>query len=293
MSAPVSLPPARGRAGLALLIGALALALAWSGHADRLGTQAVEAGLQRALLAFGLARTLNGVISVVQGTEVAVQPAGVGINLAPGQILDPVNDLVERFSWVMLVASTAFGVERLLIEILAWPGVTVALGVLFMLLGVAYGMRRGWLAERRGWLLRLALFALVMRFLVPSLALVGEAVHAHFVAPRYVEAIAGLEEVSGRIDELRAPAPGGTDPADWSERLRRWFADTGEALDVSQRLAAVQELANQAIDRTVELTAVFVFQTIVFPLAFLWLMRGAYRMLVRAWRRGPGRHSIP
>jgi hypothetical protein len=38
----------------------------------------------------------------------------------------------------------------------------------------------------------------------------------------------------------------------------------------------------------VELTAIFVFQTIVFPLAFLWFMRAAYRMLVRAWFRGRG-----
>ena len=51
---------------------------------------------QRAFVTFALARTINGVISVVQGTEVALQPAGVGVTLTPGEILDPVNDLVER-----------------------------------------------------------------------------------------------------------------------------------------------------------------------------------------------------
>ena len=50
---------------------------------------------QRALITFALARTINGVISVVQGTEVALQPAGVGVTLTPGEILDPVNDLIE------------------------------------------------------------------------------------------------------------------------------------------------------------------------------------------------------
>ena len=57
---------------------------------------------QRAFITFALARTINGVISVVQGTEVALQPAGVGVTLTPGEILDPVNDLVERFSWIMM-----------------------------------------------------------------------------------------------------------------------------------------------------------------------------------------------
>ena len=53
-----------------------------------------ETLFQRALVTFALARTINGVISVVQGTEVALQPAGVGVTLTPGEILDPVNDLV-------------------------------------------------------------------------------------------------------------------------------------------------------------------------------------------------------
>ena len=35
-----------------------------------------DALFQRAFVTFALARTLNGVISVVQGTELALQPAG-------------------------------------------------------------------------------------------------------------------------------------------------------------------------------------------------------------------------
>jgi len=286
---PDVFPRSWTRAVLAAVLGLLALGLAWSGVADRVGEQSLEAGLQRALIAFGLARTLNGVISVVQGPEVAVQPAGIDVNLAPGEILDPVNDLVERFSWVMLVASTALGVERLLLEVLAWPGVTLAIGLLFGLLAAAQWLRSGWLAQKRGWLLRLALFVLVLRFLVPALAYVGEAVHERFVAPRFDEAVAELEDVSGQIDQLREPAAVQPGPeAGLSERLKRWFEDTGQTLDVSERLAEVRDIAARAVDRTIELTAIFVFQTLVFPLVFLWLVRAGYRMLVRAWHRGPG-----
>lgn len=35
--------------------------------------------LKRALVTFALTRTLNGVISVAQGTQLAFQPAGVGV----------------------------------------------------------------------------------------------------------------------------------------------------------------------------------------------------------------------
>lgn len=47
---------------------------------------------------------------MAQGTEVAVEPAGVGVIFTPGQILDPVNDLLEQFSNLMLAASVAFGI---------------------------------------------------------------------------------------------------------------------------------------------------------------------------------------
>ena len=55
----------------------------------------VEAGLKRALIAFAVARGLNGVISVAQGTEVAIQPAGLGVVLAPGEI--PVDRIEGKF----------------------------------------------------------------------------------------------------------------------------------------------------------------------------------------------------
>ena len=86
----------------AVLLGVLAVAL--SGVLDRPAGRYTEAALARAMVTYGVARSLNGVISVVQETEVALSPAGVGVTLAPGQLLDPVNDLIERFSWVMLAS---------------------------------------------------------------------------------------------------------------------------------------------------------------------------------------------
>jgi hypothetical protein len=268
-----------------LLAGAALLGLALSGAADRAGAANVEAGLQRALVAFGLARALNGVISVIQGTEVAIQPAGVGINLAPGQILDPVNDLVERFSWVMLASTTSFGVQHLLLDILAWPGVSAALGLLLLLLALALWQQRGWLAVRRGWLLRLTLFVAMLRFLIPLLALLGEGIHHAFIEPRYAAAVAGLEQASDQLGEL-AEGDRGANPAEESllDRLQRLYSETGAALDVQQRLADIKVLAARTTEQTIQLISIFVFQTILLPLAFLWLLRAGYRMLLRAGR---------
>jgi hypothetical protein len=60
---------------------------------------------------------LNAVISVAQGTDVAIEPAGVGVKFSPGEILDPINDLVEKFSTLMLFASISFGIQKILITL--------------------------------------------------------------------------------------------------------------------------------------------------------------------------------
>jgi len=87
-------------------------AVAWWPSLDAHGNATVDAAFKRALVTWAIARGLNGVLSVAQGTEVAIQPAGIGVNFAPGEILDPINDLVERFSWIMMLAASSLGVQR-------------------------------------------------------------------------------------------------------------------------------------------------------------------------------------
>ena len=79
------------------------------GWLDNSGRTYTEDGIKRALATYAIARGLNGVISVAQGTEVAVEPVGVGVTFTPGQILDPINDLIERFSWIVLASSVSLG----------------------------------------------------------------------------------------------------------------------------------------------------------------------------------------
>ena len=92
---------------------------------SRVGTDARR--VERALVTFALTRTLNGVISVAQGTQLAFQPAGVGVVISAGEILDPLNDLVEQFSWLTLLAATSLGVQIMLAEMFATTAVNAAL----------------------------------------------------------------------------------------------------------------------------------------------------------------------
>jgi hypothetical protein len=54
------------------------------------------------LSVYAVLRGLNAVISMAQGTELAIKPMGVGVTLTPGELLDPLNDMIEQVSSVLL-----------------------------------------------------------------------------------------------------------------------------------------------------------------------------------------------
>src|SRR5437870_4359258 len=97
----------------ALAVGTiLVIAMAWLGPLDRIGVDHVDAALKRALVTFAMARTANAIISAIEPTTISVS-LGAGVSVQPFQALDPLDDLVEQFSTVMLVASTSLGIQRI------------------------------------------------------------------------------------------------------------------------------------------------------------------------------------
>lgn len=257
----------------------LAVALAQSGILDRQGEAQTEQALKRALVAYGLARTLNGVISVAQGTELSLQPAGVGLTLTPGEVLDPVNDLVERFSWVMLAAASSLGVQRVLLELALWPPLGWLLGAsASLVLGCLW-----WRPAAGTPLARLATagftVVLLLRFAAPAMAVTGAALHEGFLAARFAEASGQLETEAGHMRALNETAASTPEdgPASLLERARRAVAEAGGQLDLGRRIDAYAEAASRLTERVIDLIVVFLVETLLLPLAFLWLLQALLR----------------
>lgn len=273
-------PPTRRQLLPAAVAALAAVALAALGTLDAWAGREVDAALGRALLAFALARGLNGVISVVQGTQVALEPGGLGVTLTPGEILDPVNDLVEQFSTVMLVASASLGLQKLLLGISAWWPLTLLLAL--ALTGwIALAWRGGADSRARQWLRALAVVLLALRFAVPLAALGSEAAYRLFLAPEFEASTSQLEGARSGLAERADAAAQAAQPApDESllDRANRWLAETRETLDLEARLADLQQIAADTTRNVIDLIAVFVLQSVLFPLAFAWV---AWRAITR------------
>lgn len=247
------------------LLGLALVALAWTGPLDRLAEEQAQAGLKRALATFAAARALNGVISVAQGTEVALEPAGVGVTFAPGQILDPVNDLIEQFSTLMLTASVSFGLQSAMVAIGGHWLVSLLLS-LAVVVALAWRKLRG--VDAPTAVRRILLLLLLVRFAIPVAALGSDAAFRWFLADRYQSSQAALTLSSEQVIELAQPESAA--PTSVTQSMRRWWNETSEAFDVDKRLAALKETATRVTEHVVELIVIFLLQTMIVPSLLLW-----------------------
>jgi hypothetical protein len=288
---PNSTRPAPPGPRLWLLTALLLLVVALSSitSVDRYAEREYEALFQRAFVTFALARTLNGLISAVQGTELALQPAGVGVTLTPGEILDPVNDLVERFSWIMLGATISLGIQQVLLDVGQWWGVRL----LVALLGAAWlvlRIRRRNAGHKSGAgleqaLLRALIIVVFVRFAVPAAMIANEALYHLFLETRYVESSEVIETAGEQMEAVAEQAAedraaSGAEPG-LLESLGRSLSGAGEALDFNERLDRVRERTAEVVEHLIQLSVVFVLQTGILPIAFLWVFLQLLKQSIR------------
>jgi len=326
---------------LSVILG-LAVLFSWVKPLDSAAEQYVKDGFQRSIASYAVAKTLNAVISVVQGTELSFQ-VGIGATITPGQVLDPVNDLVEQFSELMLMASIAFGIMLILVKIGGY-------WVFSLLLTIGVG---AWLWMR--WknivipdlLTKVVVALLFVRFSMPMVTFGSEFVYKQFLEEDYKQSQLALGQSSNDISEngngfsmndkeedsskistgpnaTTQPLPSEASPAlqtqpivetpatppekqglfkrlkDKAAQIVHSSGDNPEGksamekisekasgimesakalpqkakqmMKLQEKIDKLKDSANHLYDHIVHLVVVFVLQTIIIPIFFLWAM---------------------
>ena len=268
---------------LSLVFVSLAI-VAIGGWLDDKGKEYADVTFNRALVAFGIAKGLNGVISVAQGTEVALEPAGIGVNFTPGQILDPINDLIEQFSWVMLASTASIGVQKILLAISVWPWFTGFVILLLSLVVISY-----WYVplEKSHWrplLVKAMLVFVFLRFSVPIIAIGSEVIYAQFLSSQYIESTQELNNTTDKISSINTIEEKNivisNDKTMW-QSAKEWYGTAAAAMNISQRIEQYKTASADATRHAINLIVVFIFQTILFPLAFLTVIYQLLKRLVK------------
>lgn len=264
------------------LLAIVPVVVALAGWLDTSSARYAEAALSRSLVTFAIARTLDGAISVAQGTEVAVEPGGVGVNFALGEALDPINDLVERFSAAMLIATSSLALQGVLLEMARWWVANLALLIATVLALVAF-LRPAWLGTTGSRAaIRVLSIVVFVRFAVPVFVLGSNLLFDTFLASDQQAANEALTVTRTEIEVIAEQNNGAATPAperSLTERLGALVDESIQALDMRERMQRLSDSVSNAVEHIVHLIVIFALQSIILPLVFLWLFAEALKKI--------------
>lgn len=224
---------------------------------------------------FAVARGLNGLVSVIQGTEVNVSPAGVGATFAPGQLLDPVNDMVERFSWVMLMSSVSIGVQEAMLHLGKTTLFKVLFAVVTLLVLLQLWLPKVELPWRVETSFKVLVVLAVLRFSVPMLVMMNETVYMYVLEPKYEQSFSEVsktsEEVKVMIEEVQIRERRMEKESSFMDSFNVSKKYEDYKLELKQSVDRFIEKFNDVMESIIRLITVFIINSIIIPLGALWL----------------------
>lgn len=259
---------------LAILLGMLVvLAGSWVAPMDAPAVAQVDAGLKRALVTYASVRTLSGVLSVIQAAQVDIQPGGLGATLSPGQLLAPLNEMVKQLADVMLLASVAFGVQRIFITIGGYWAISWALTAVV----VAWALCQYRWGSSPRWLSGALVFVLVLRFAIPLATLGTHLISQQFLANEFKTAQAAIDATTGEAGRVKAPEPSAVEGKSWIPSMPSWVPSVAEIKD---RYSKLYQAIERSTEHVIRLMVVFLLETLILPLLFLWAVIRVARLAV-------------
>jgi hypothetical protein len=237
----------------------------------------------RALVSFGLAKGLNAVISLIQGTELSFTPVGVGINFSIGEVLDPFNDIVERFSWIMLAATVSLGIQKILLLLSAKIFLQVLFGVSVFgaLLVLWYQNIR--LQHFFLLFIKLFLFLLILRFGAIFSIYTNEYIYNNLLSDDYKTSTQVIEETTTKMEKMKNESQALLQDKElgFMDSVKSNYNSITRSLNVSQQIDSLNSTIDEATRKIIDLITIFVFQTILLPLLFLWLFIVSLKIIFR------------
>lgn len=192
-----------GQKAVVLVAVILLVALAWVEALDQRASAHMMNVMMESLAAFGIAKVLNGAISVLQSVELSIGVASVTV----GEALDPLNDLVEMYATLMKLSVGSLVIQNILLEIVSTLFFKVLIAVtggLFALSVLARGLARSVLT------FRLFVFAVFLRFVVVLAVGASSLVDGFILEQRLAEKVRHVDSFSQQVDladtESRASA---------------------------------------------------------------------------------------
>ncbi len=240
---------------------------------DRLTDDYFSEAISSAGVAYATCRIINASVSIVKDSSLNLEPAGIGVTLAVGQALDPIDDMTERASDVLVTAITSLGVQKLAFEI----GVSLApqlLALLLLLFSVLILVENEKFTPLRKTLMRLIFFVLIARFALPISAMANNYLQDHFFSEKITSANNELAVGATELNKLMQFSLPKIDGILGTIKNNAAFIQQ-KSMEFKDAIVATVSNAGNIIENLLKLAflyvGIFVIQVIALPILVFWI----------------------
>jgi len=229
---------------------------------------------KKAVAVYATCRIINASVSIIKESDLNLEPAGIGITLAVGQALDPIDDMTERLSDVLVTAITSLGVQKLAYQI----GVSLApqiVAIFLLLFSILIWFENEQFATLQKNMVRLMLLILIARFALPISAIANNYIQEQFFEVEISETNKDLEGRTAELDKLKEfslPESNGT----WGTIKNSKSFLERKSMELKNAFVSTYNNSKHIIENLLKLTflyvGVFLIQVIALPIITFWLL---------------------
>lgn len=181
---------------LLICIIMMPMLVSWTGILDKLSYNYLDGSLTSATISYVSARAINATISIFQTVEV-----GIGVaSLQVGQVLDPINDMIERFSDLIVIAIGSIITQKIFLTIVSSSFFKILLTISTLLLLVSVYIKENPFIKV---LSQLFIFLVFIRFVLSFMVLLNFAVDEAFLADKIKYDQAQIQVLSDELDDIQ------------------------------------------------------------------------------------------
>lgn len=239
--------------------------------------------MTKAGVAYGVCRVVNASVSAIKESQIQIEPAGLGVSLAAGQVLDPLDDMVERVSGILVTAIVSLGIQKIAYE-LCVAFVPSLIGIaLLVLFGISFIK-----GERARTLRRLVVSSIILlavaRLFLPTSSIINAYLQEKYFLPQIITVEKELAMNSPELERLKDMGMPEIDGV--LGTVKNGFDFVGEKTsDLGATLKAMVGNMEVMISNLLKLAylyvAIFIVQVIILPVGAFWLLTRITNVLFR------------
>ncbi|WP_165071987.1 hypothetical protein [Desulfovibrio sp. ZJ200] len=254
--------------------------------------------LKKATVAYVSAKVINKILTSLQRIEISVQPFGIGISFAPGELLSAANDAIERVCAALFSVIGLMMVEKLTIGMISFVCFKVLLPIA-CILGLLHCLFPKICTWAKPTALFLAKLMVISWLFFPTVAVVTEYVENAYLNVELERQLQAAESLSGKMQALNQDL-GEISEEKPEEEQSAWQKFTGtlksipekfSASGIKEKITEIVDYADKASDNLFHAFCIFMLTTVVIPLFLLFIFYKLLQFITKSYFEAPNIQS--